>query len=236
MRIRFRPLPGLSIATATLLLVLLGLGFWQLERLQWKLALIASAQDRLNAPPISLTAAIRSHDSQYRRVIFHGRFENAKEAYVFSTDAQGNPVYHVLVPFLTDDGAVMVDRGIVPSTLRDPRKRKAGLNAQLQTLVGVWRVPDGPGFFTPQPDRAHRVWFARDLRGIALQDGVVLAAPAVVEADARPNPGGWPRGGQTVVTFRNDHLQYAITWFALAAGLLCVYIAYHASKGRLGVD
>jgi surfeit locus 1 family protein len=57
----------------------------------------------------------------------------------------------------------------------------------------------------------------------------------IVEADATPNPGGWPKGGQTVVTFRNEHLQYAITWFALAAGLLAVYLAYHRSRGRLGL-
>ena len=52
---------------------------------------------------------------------------------------------------------------------------------------------------------------------------------------SRSNPGGWPKGGQTVVTFRNEHLQYAITWFALAAGLLAVYLAYHRSRGRLGL-
>ena len=69
---------------------------------------------------------------------------------------------------------------------------------------------------------------------MARQDGVALLAPVVLEADAAPNPGGWPKGGQTVVTFRNEHLQYAITWFALAAGLLLVYFAYHRSLGRLG--
>ena len=56
----------------------------------------------------------------------------------------------------------------------------------------------------------------------------------LIEADTTPNPGGWPRGGQTVVTFRNEHLQYAITWFLMAAALLGVYLAYHVSRGRLG--
>ena len=63
---------------------------------------------------------------------------------------------------------------------------------------------------------------------------VKLTAPVIVEADAAPNPGGWPKGGQTQVTFRNEHLQYAITWFLLAAALLGVYIFYHISRGRLG--
>jgi surfeit locus 1 family protein len=69
---------------------------------------------------------------------------------------------------------------------------------------------------------------------IAKADGVTLAAPMLVEADAAPNPGGWPKGGQTQVHFRNAHLQYAITWFALAAGLVLIYLAYHRSVGRLG--
>ena len=100
-------------------------------------------------------------------------------------------------------------------------------------MVGVWRTPDAVGFFTPQADKAMRVWYARDVAAIAKADRVVLAAPVIVEADATANPGGWPKGGQTVVQFRNEHLQYAITWFALAAALLGVYLAYHRSRGRL---
>ncbi|MBV9330843.1 MAG: SURF1 family protein [Alphaproteobacteria bacterium] len=229
----FRPLPGLSIATGLLFVALVGLGIWQLERLQWKLALIASAHDRLNAPPIPFAEALREGDAQYRRVVLHGRFQNGKEAFVFATDASGAPAYHVIVPFATRSGVVMVDRGIVPPSLRDPANRKAGSSDREQTLAGVWHLPEGAGIFTPAPDLERRIWYARDIRSIARQEGIHLATPAIIEADASPNPGGWPRGGQTVVTFRNDHLQYALTWFALALGLVCVYIAYHASKGRL---
>ncbi|HWC64349.1 MAG TPA: SURF1 family cytochrome oxidase biogenesis protein, partial [Rhizomicrobium sp.] len=100
-------------------------------------------------------------------------------------------------------------------------------------LSGIWRVPDAPGWFTPPPDTKRHVWYARDLAGIAAADGAKLAAPAVIEADATPNPGGWPEGGKTVVDFPNNHLQYAVTWFGLAAGLIGVYFAYHLSKGRL---
>ena len=79
------------------------------------------------------------------------------------------------------------------------------------------------------------IWYARDLAGMAAADGVKLAAPVVIEADATPNPGGLPVGGQTVVDFPNNHLQYAITWFGLAAGLIGVYFAYHISRGRFGL-
>jgi surfeit locus 1 family protein len=177
--------------------------------------------------------AMPADEAQYRKVTLHGHFDHAREAYVFATD-NGAPDYHVLTPFITDDGrTLMVDRGAVPKDLLDPASRAAG-NAQGETQVtGVWRTPDAPGAFTPAPDTAHRTWYSRDLAGIAAADHLRLAAPVVVEADATPNPGGWPRGGQTVVSFRNQHLSYAVTWFGLAACLLGVWLAYHISRGRI---
>jgi surfeit locus 1 family protein len=71
------------------------------------------------------------------------------------------------------------------------------------------------------------------MAGIAAADHMRLVAPELVEADAAPNPGGWPRGGRTVVEFRNQHLSYAVTWFGLALGLLGVWFTYHISKGRI---
>jgi surfeit locus 1 family protein len=234
MPIRFRPFIGLTVATAILFAILIGLGVWQLQRLQWKLALIASVEHNIEAEPISLEDALaKGPSAEYHRVRLFGRFENTMEAYVFGTDRDGNPAYHVLVPFQTGSGYVMVDRGIVPPEWRNPQRRRRGQIGGLAHIVGVWRTPDKPGYFTPQPDPTLRVWYARDIGAIAASDGVMLATPAVVEVDATPNRGGWPRGGQTQIAFRNEHLQYAITWFALALGLLGVYIAYHLSKGRL---
>ena len=235
MGLRFKPYPGFTIAAVILTAILIGLGVWQLERLQWKLALIAEVNGHMAAAPISLDAALGMNpdSAQYRRVALTGHFDNAKEAYVFTTDAQGAPVYHVLTPFETDDSrTLLVDRGYVPKDKLNPAARTP-IEGETK-LVGVWRVPDGPGAFTPAPDRAHRIWYARDLKGIAAAGPIRLAAPVVIEADAAPNPGGWPKGGQTVVSFRNEHLSYAVTWFGLAAGLIGVYLAFHISKGRLG--
>jgi surfeit locus 1 family protein len=236
MCIHFRPLIGLSLATAILFSGLVGLGVWQLERLEWKLALIASVNRNLAAPPIPLDRALAmgADAAQHRRVVLDGRFDNSKEAFLFATDADGNPVYHVLVPFRTARGTLLVDRGIVPLALRPASMRRAGDPDGRRRVAGVWRVPDPAGFFTPPPDLGKRIWYSRDVRTIAKADGVALAAAVIVEADATPNPGGWPRGGQTQVHFRNEHLQYAITWFALAASLVVLYFAYHRATGRLG--
>ena len=233
--IRFRPLLGVTIAAAILFAFLVWLGVWQLERLQWKLGLIDQVNRNLTAAPVSLDTALSfGPDAQYRRVALAGHFDNGKEAYIYGLGVGGVPVYHVVVPFKTDDGrTLLVDRGIVPRDLRNPALRPDGIDNRETKVAGVWRTGDAPGTFTPRPDLANRIWYARDVAAIAKADGIVLAAPVLIEADATPNPGGWPKGGQTVVTFRNEHLQYAITWFLMAAGLLGVYIAYHVTAGRL---
>lgn len=233
--LHFRPFWKLTFASAVLFGILLSLGAWQLNRLQWKLGLIAQVDRNMRAASISPADALAMGPAaQYHRVALGGRFDNTKEAYVFGTEG-GAPVYHVIVPFRAKDGGVfLVDRGVVPKEKLDPVTRRAGLINGDTHVVGVWRTPDPPGSFTPAPDSAHRIWFAHDPSGIAKADGIAkLAAPVVIEADATPNPGGWPEGGQTVVTFRNEHLQYAITWFGLAAVLFGVYIAFHISRGRL---
>lgn len=236
MQFYFRPIPKLTVAASLALALLVGLGAWQIERLHWKLGLIAEVDRNLAAPPLTLDQALAmGPTAQYHRVALTGRFDNAQESYVFTTGPDGTPVYHVLTPLLLADGtALVVDRGYIPLALKAPDSRQAGELARPQHVVGVWRLPDAPGWFTPPPDLGKRVWYARDVAEMAKRSGIRLAAPVVVEADATPNPGGWPKGGQTVVHFRNEHLQYAITWFALAAGLVLVYLAYHRAQGRLG--
>lgn len=229
-----RPYPGMTAACAILFVLLCGLGLWQVERLQWKLALIAQVNTHLQAAPVSLdrVLAMKAADAQYRRVTVTGQFDPSRESYVFGSDANGDPAYHVLTPFRTDDGRwLMVDRGVVPGDRLAPSRHDRG--AHQTRVTGVWRQPDGSGFFTPPPDRGRRIWYARDLAAIAAADHLALATPSLIEADATPNPGGWPKGGQTVVTFRNQHLSYAVTWFGLAAALVGVWLAYHVSRGRI---
>jgi surfeit locus 1 family protein len=238
MAVSFRPYPGFTIAAAIMTAILIGLGVWQVERLHWKLDLIATMDRKMHAAPVAVDGEGRPFawvpQNDYARVALNGRFDNSKESYVFTTGPGGMPVYHVLTPFMTDAGhAYLVDRGMVPIDKRDPAGRAQGQVEGETHIVGIWRTPDGTGLFTPAPDLAHRVWYARDVKAIAASDHVSLAAPVVIEADAAPNPAGWPKGGQTVVDVPNNHLSYAITWFGLAAGLIGVYFAYHMSKGRL---
>jgi surfeit locus 1 family protein len=238
MSLSFRPLLGFTAFMVPMFALLVGLGFWQLERLQWKLGLIAEMSRNIHAAPISIDRALAMGIpvAQYRSVELSGRFLNDRESYAFGTGPRGVAVYHVLTPLMLDDGRIfLVDRGIVPPELRLATKRAAGELTGEQRVIGVLRTPDKPGAFTPAPDLTQRIWFARDVAGISAANHIRLAAPIIVEADAAPNPGGWPKGGQTVIALPNDHLQYAITWFLLAGALVVIYFAYHRTRGRLTV-
>jgi surfeit locus 1 family protein len=232
----FRPYPGFTIAAVILTAILCGLGVWQLERLQWKLNLIAMMDRNMHAQPVLLTDKghlVEEVYNQYLRVAVQGHFDNSKEIYLFTTGDDG-PVYHVLTPFISDGGrAYLVDRGMVDKDHLDPSSRQAGMIEGETRLVGIWRWPDPVGYFTPKPDIARRIWYGRDIPAISTYDRTEFVEGGIIEVDATSNPGGWPKGGQTVIDLPNNHLSYAITWFGLAAGLIGVYFAYHISKGRL---
>jgi len=233
--IRFRPQPGFTLLFLPLFALLVGLGIWQIERLQWKLNLIAQIRRNIDAPAISFDQALTLgiERAQYRRVTVTGTLDNSKENYLYTTGPDGRPGYHILTPLtFLSGGAVMIDRGYVPPPLRDPAAHPGSEPGGIVHVTGILRTPDKPGFFSPSVNLRDRVWFARDVQAMANFDRVRLVAPVVLEAVAIPGE-KWPRGGQTRIDLPNDHLQYALTWFLLAAALAAVYIAWHRARGRL---
>jgi surfeit locus 1 family protein len=233
--LRFRPLLVPTVCLIPALALLIGLGVWQLERLQEKEALIASVAAGLSAPAMPLNEILKSGISgaEWRRVSISGHFLHDREQYLFAQGPGGALGVQVVTPFAMADGqVVLVDRGFVPDALRNPSHRTQGQTAGEISLTGILRISQHPGVFTPAPDPKTRLWFVKDVPAIA-KAANVTALPVLIEADASPNKGGWPLGGQTRVDFPNDHLQYAITWFGLALALLAVYFLYHRSRGRL---
>lgn len=242
MRPYFKPLLVPTLWLIPLLVILCGLGTWQIQRLHWKEGLLAKIHTGLTAPPVPLHDALPALDAahidgaDYRRVRVRGVFENGEEMYFFATGDGGRPVYHVLTPFLMRDGhTLIVDRGWVPMDFAGAAHIKAGDLNGMRDIAGIIREPAAPNWFTPAIEKEKRIVHTRDPNTLAKAFGLKNIFPMFLEADATPNPGGWPRGGVTVVDLPNNHLQYAITWFALALGLLGVYLAYHVSRGRLGM-
>jgi surfeit locus 1 family protein len=194
-----------------------GLGVWQVERLAWKQRLIATVEKRLRAPPVPPPSwSDWSPDDAYTRVTVTGIFRHDRETAVLAVTESG-PGWWLMTPLLTERGYVLVNRGFVPGSRRDPSTRPAGQIAGRVRVTGLLRASEpGGGFLRSNAPAAGR-WYSRDVAAIARARGLrEPVAPFFIDADAAPNPGGYPAGGLTVIRFRNSHLAYALTWFGLS--------------------
>ncbi len=223
----------LAILGLLLIVLFAGLGTWQVVRLQWKLALIERVESRVHAAPVSPPAASRwaqvsKENDEYRHVRLAGHF-----LYEFTTPVQAvsdlGAGFWLLTPFCTTDGAiVLVNRGFIASTgntaARFPGRRAsadacAAASGAPHTLTGLLRIGEPGGGFLRENDPARNRWFSRDVAGIAAARGLTNVAPYFVDAAKGQEPAGAPDqpvGGLTVISFPNNHLVYAGTWYALA--------------------
>jgi surfeit locus 1 family protein len=223
------------------LAVLIGLGNWQMSRKAWKEGLVAQIGQRVHAPPVSLSQALRqwrdSGDVEYLHVRLNGRFLHARERHVFAVDERLGPGFNIYTPLVTPEGQlVLINRGFVPTARMDPATRAAGQVDGEVTLTGLVRRPTPRGAFTPASEPAHNLYYWPDYPTMLASvpeagHGDRSAVPFFVEADAEPaNPGGFPQGGVTRLRLPNRHLEYALTWYGLALTLIGVFAAFARAR------
>lgn len=225
---RRRGLPWLLLAAAGLCALFVALGLWQVQRLGWKHDLIARVEARVQAPPVppppaaewpAVQADPAAYD--YRRLRLEGVFLHAHETRVQASTALGGGFW-VLTPMRLADGRlVLVNRGFVLPAARDAgARREPSCDAPVR-LQGLMRRTEPGGGFLRSNDPGTGRWFSRDVAAIAAARGLDPAqvAPYFVDAEAGAPCAGvrGPVGGLTVVRFSDNHLAYALTWFALAA-------------------
>ena len=232
------------LLTAAAVIVLTGLGIWQLDRKAWKERLIETVTQRLSAepasglPPRDLWTRLNPEQEEYRRVTFPAEYLNEQEALVytagsaFRSDVAG-PGYWVFTPVrLVGGSIVVVNRGFVPLDRKDPATRAGGALAGIVDIVGVIRFPEPRGLFTPADEPKNNVWFIRDPKLIGEAKRWGRVAPFYVEQERPQPPGGLPRAGKLDVRLVNNHLQYALTWFALAGMFAVSFLFWLRSRRR----
>lgn len=221
---------------------LCALGTWQVHRLAWKEALIASVNARVHlpavpAPPKAEWPALTYDNAEYRHVTVSGRYELDRQTLVQAvTDLGGG--YWVMTPLrLADGSTILINRGFVlPEWRKNPPVETAP--AEPAQVTGLLRMGEPGKAFLRNNDPAADRWYTRDLQAIAATRQLTNVAPYFIDADAASNgnnrdPARAPVGGLTVLTFANSHLSYAITWYALAAMLLVgVWIVVREEKRR----
>ena len=183
-------------------------------------------------------SSVSAKDYEYRRVAMHGHYLHERETLVQAVTGLGAGFW-VMTPFQTEDGyEVLVNRGFVLPSHRYATTRSQGQIKGDTIVVGLLRMSEpGGGFLRTNNGSADR-WYSRDVAAISAARDLKLCAPYFVDADAlEPAVAGAPVGGLTVVAFPNNHLQYALTWFALASMLPAgAWLIYRQGGARAAPD
>ena len=232
---------GFAIFTLAMVALFIGLGVWQLQRRVEKHALIAALDERLAAAPAPLPGAADwskltpGHD-EFRRVSFTATYETRLDAMVYSSgsairpDISGPGTWAFIPARLESGETIAVNAGFVPNTMqdRDVQDRAVArlISGKPVAMTGYIRFPDAGGMFTPSVEQAKRLWFARDHLAMAQALGWDKVAPFYIDLETPVPPSGIPKPGPLEVQLRDDHMQYAVTWFTLAAAVVIAFVVW----------
>ena len=232
----FRPLFWPTLISIPALIILIMLGSWQVQRLQWKTALIDDLQARSTAAPASLPAASADLDvMEFQRIAASGEFSHDQELYLTGRTYEGNAGFHVVTPFTASDGTkILVNRGWVSEAYREPEQRPFSVAEGTASLNGIIRRPQRKGYFVPENEPDAGFWFTLkpdEMAAYLGQDDLITSyyVDAVREGEVIT----LPIAAEVGIDVPNAHLNYALTWYGLALSLIGVYAAYHVSHGRL---
>lgn len=245
-----------SVAFIAAFSVLCALGFWQLQRLAWKEALIERVEARFDLDPVPLPPVAAWSDPailerfEYQPVAVTGAFVPVPDGagrferfYTYTLlaeprGARGGQGYWVMNLFRPDDGGVLyVNRGFVPLP---ERGAESPAPVGRVTVTGVVRSPSTGNSFTPPCEPDASTCYVADIEraaGFAGIDGIApfyldLRAGGIAGGPSADDPGTAPQAGETRIAFPNSHLQYAVTWFGLAASLAGVFGFFMAGRIR----
>lgn len=237
---RFRLNPWLTVCTLIALGILLWLGFWQLDRRDWKRDMVAERIAGLAAPAATVSEVPADWRSfEFRRVRVTGRYLHGKDMRLVARSHNRRVGVHIVTPLRLAEGVVvLVNRGWAPRGWKNPIRPETAPQPGPVTVEGVLRAGGRPSRWTPDNEPAGGVWYYTDASAMARAAGLSGVKPYILDATApegaAPNSGraaeDFPIGGQTRADLPNNHLQYALTWFALAAALIGVYIAFHLKR------
>jgi len=196
------------------------LGFWQVHRLGWKNALIARVQARVHAgpiiPPETTWSRLDRQAHEYLRVRVSGTLLHTLETPVYASTVRG-PGYWIMTPLTTERGILWINRGFVDNAHRDPATRPDDHNAGPVEITGLLRMPEHAGLFGRANVPEQQRWYTRSPDELSAAHHLSAPhAPWFLDQDSAADNVSAPIPGMTVIQFRNQHLSYALTWFALA--------------------
>jgi cytochrome oxidase assembly protein ShyY1 len=242
---------GFTVFTALMVLVFAGLGVWQLQRRAEKHTLIAMLNERLAAapaplPPRSQWNALTPGRDEFRRIAFSATYAPLPDAMVYSAgsavrnDVSGPGTWAFLPAQLADGNTIVVNTGFVQNTMQDRAQQDRAVRRLITgdpvQLTGYIRFPESAGALTPSESVAKRLWFTRDhlamSRVLGWVEGGKAVAPFYVDLETPAPESDIPKPGPLSVRLKDDHLQYAITWFTLAFAVVIAFGVWWRTQRR----
>ena len=238
MKIYFKPSVWLTIFALPSFLILIILGSWQVQRLSWKSDLISNYNNNFQQAPITVKELFKDRkNNKYRRTVIYGEYDHANEIQIIGKTYEGNAGFHIITPFILENNEIIyINRGWVPKKYSDKKTRKFSLLEDKVRVVGLVRLPQKKGYFVPENEPENGFWFT--IIPEELNNYLNISAENEFYIDELNIDGKlklpMPANGKVQVP--NNHLQYAITWYSLALGLLIVYFAWHRQNGFLKIN
>ena len=232
---KFRPLLWPTFFALPALIILLTLGTWQVQRLEWKNQLIHDFETRATADPIELPVGAIAPEMEFRRLSLTGEFDHDREIFLTGRTYEGNAGFHIVTPFrLTDGRIILINRGWVSESYRDPAKRGFTLVEGETNIAAILRFPGKKGYFVPENEPDNGFWFTLVPAQMVAHLGLGVAAESDIYAAALRTSEkiSLPIGAKTETNLRNSHLGYAITWYGIACALFGVYAVFLRPGGR----
>jgi cytochrome oxidase assembly protein ShyY1 len=238
---RRRNIAGFGVFTLVMVTLFVGLGIWQLQRRVEKHALIAALTERLAAAPEPLPSpaqwsGLTPARDEFRRVSFAATYGRGPDAMVYSSgsavreDISGPGTWAFLPARLPTGETIVINTGFVQNTMQERGQQDRAvarlLTREPVTLSGYIRFPETGGVLTPAENPATRLWFIRDHLAMARALGWGEVAPFYVDLEQPVPASGIPKPAALEVHLKDDHLQYAITWFALAGAVMIAFAVW----------
>jgi surfeit locus 1 family protein len=233
---------GFGVFTLVMVALFVGLGVWQLQRRLEKHALIAALTERLAVVPGSLPSpaqwsSLTPARDEFRRVSFPAVYQSAPDAMVYSSgsavrdDISGPGTWAFMPARLPTGEIVVINAGFVQNTMQEREQQDRAVTRLITNapvmLSGYIRFPEAAGVLTPPENLARRLWFTRDHLAMARAlgwgaDGRPVA-PFYIDLEQPVPASGIPKPGPLQVHLKDDHMQYAITWFGLAGAVVIAF-------------
>ena len=228
----FKPRLWPTLFTGLLFVCLLALGFWQVQRLEWKLGIVEQIESRAFMEPVSLPLnPINLDDLEYQSVFVTGEFNNNQEMTMYSVGPNGEPGYELYTPLLLSDGKyIIVNRGWVPEQIKQQELRPNTLVVGETRLEGLLRKPGEKLWYQPENEPSNNNWYFRDLNEMAETQNLGNVFPMYLYAARKSGDLNYPVAGRTEFNIVNNHLDYAMTWFGMAIVLIGIYIIVHTHR------